>query len=151
MFMSVDTRGKIIAMHDEKSVVEEYNSLIFRYHKIHLDIIKAKKKSLKNKAYFDDLYLVRYGQTYVQAGYLTYIQLASDQMSEDMQFAKDILLRILEVNKLSNKESKTLTKAVNIMDRIIYEDERYTPSINELEHLKNDYDPYIYNYKIFNA
>ena len=35
------------------------------------------------------------------------------------------------------------------MDSIIYEDERYTPSINELEHLKNDYDPYIYNYGMY--
>lgn len=150
MFLSVDSTGKIIAMHDDKEVVEEYNNLIYHYHKIHLNIIKAKKKSLKNKKFFDDLYLVRYGQTYVQAGYLTYIQLASDQIHDDMRFAKDILLRVLEINKLSNKDSKSISKAISIMDDLIYEDEQYTPSITELRNLKNDYDPYIYNYNVYN-
>ena len=95
------------------------------------------------------MYLVRYGETYVQAGYLTYIQLAYGQATEDEKYAKDILLRILELNKISNKERKTLSKAVEILDRQIYSENQYTPSLNELKRLKSEYDPYIYNYGIY--
>lgn len=149
MYLSLDSTGKIIAIHDDKEVVEKYNMLIYHHHKIRLDIIKAKKKNIKNSAYFDDLYLVRYGETYVQAGYLTYIQLAYGQATEDEKYAKDILLRILELNKISNKERKTLSKAVEILDRQIYSENQYTPSLNELKRLKSEYDPYIYNYGIY--
>lgn len=149
MYISIDSSGKIIAIHDEKEVVEKYNSMIYHFHKIRLDIIKTKKKNIANTDFYDDLYLVRYGETYVQAGYLTYIQLAYGPHYEDETYAKDILLRMLEINKLSNKDRKTLTKAVKILDKEIFSDSQYTPSLNELKRLKEDYDPYIYNYGIY--
>ena len=149
MYASIDVSGKIIAIHDEKNIVEEYNDRVYYYHKIHLDIIKVKKKSVKKISYLDELYLIRYGETYVQAGYLTYIQLAYGQATDDEKYAKDILLRILELNKMSNKERKVLTKAVEILDRQIYSENQYTPSLSELKRLKSEYDPYIYNYGIY--
>ena len=149
MYASIDISGKIIAIHDEKNIVEEYNNRVYYYHKIHLDIIKVKKKSVKKISYLDDLYLVRYGETYVQAGYLTYIQLAYDQMSEDLKFAQEIILRTLEINELSSKESKVLAKSAAILGRLHYESESYTPSLNELKSLKDSYDPYIYNYGMY--
>ena len=70
-------------------------------------------------------------------------------MSEDLKFAQEIILRTLEINELSSKESKVLAKSAEILGRLHYESESYTPSLNELKSLKDSYDPYIYNYGMY--
>ena len=149
MYAAVD-KDHVIALHDDIEVVEKYAGNIYKCHNVKLDIIKIKKKALSKITNKDDLYLVRYGRTYIQVGYLLYVQLMSDQIIEDNKYAKDILLRILEMSRLSSKEEKVISKAIDILDRTIFDDETYTPEYKELRRLKSDYDPYIYNYNLFN-
>jgi len=147
MYAALDLKNrKIIALHDEKRVVERYIDSIEKCHGEKLSISKIKKKYL-NKKIDDlyDLYLVRYGDTYVQSGYMEYIELMDPQVEYDHQYAKDVILKILELESLDKEDRKTLESTVMILESIIDQDRKYTPSISELEKIKDQYAPYIYN------
>lgn len=145
MYCCIDEKKNIIAIHDDKDVVETYRDLIQKMHNIELSVGKIKKKMKNKLEKFSDLYLVRYGNTYVQSGYLLYLQLCSEQVKSDNRYAKDILLRLLETSRLNNKDAKKIMKAIEVMDKIEEEDNNYFPSLNELKGMKEFYDPYIYN------
>lgn len=140
--------GKVIAFHEKKSVVEEYIEAIYYHHKFKLDIRKASKEENHNLTKNYDLYLVRYGETYVQSGYTVYLQIQSEQYVYDEKYARDVLYRLLE-RRVKGKKFKKLKAAVKVLEELIYEDESYTPSLKELEHLKLDYDPYMYNMGVY--
>ena len=91
------------------------------------------------------MYLIRYGDTYVQSGYLLFVEISQSQISEDDQYALDILYRLLETARLSDKQSKKIMKAIKVMEKLVQEDREYIPSIEQLKRMKSDYEPYIYN------
>ena len=103
---------------------------------------KSSKYKLLGK---DDLYLIRYGDTYVQTGYLMYLEMSSEQFIEDDQYALDVLYRLLETSRLNKKQSKKIMDAIEILEDIVTENREYTPTISELNQLKSDYDAYLYN------
>lgn len=148
MFCVLDENENIIAYHENKSIVKKYVGNIYRCHSILLTIKKYKKND-SIYTNLPDLYLVRYADTYVQAGYLLYIQLLSDQVDYDHEYVRDILLRILEITTLSKKEKKHLEKSVEIIDKMLANEKRYTPTIQDLKSIKTDYDPYFYNAGIY--
>ena len=121
MFCVYDENKSVIAFHDEYEVTELYLNHIKKSHPdqdlSNLHIGKIKKKKIKNLIDMDQLYLVRYADTYVQSGYLEYLELLSCQHIYDEKQCKDILLRILECNPLSSKERKNVEKTVEIIDR----------------------------------
>lgn len=137
---------EIIAYHEDEEVVEFYLDSVEDDKKDDLSIIKIKKKYkeeiVKN---YEDLHLVRFRNTYVQSGYLIYIKLSSQDILDDEEYARDILLRIIETQNLNNNEIKKLSKAIEVVDRLINEDKTYTPSYNELKRMRNHYDLYMYN------
>lgn len=142
------SKEKIIAFHDEYEVVKKYCDAIKKCHNKELKIGKIKKKILKNISDFDDLYLVRYGGTYIQSGYLEYMDIERGPYIYDNRYCKDILLRILELYDLSNSEIKNVKKTIKLIDKIMKNDSDYTPLISELEEMKMEYEPYIYNRSI---
>nr|DAR90509.1 MAG TPA: hypothetical protein [Caudoviricetes sp.]DAX59838.1 MAG TPA: hypothetical protein [Caudoviricetes sp.] len=137
---------EIIAYHEDEEVVEFYLDSVEDDKKDDLSIIKIKKKYKEEivKKY-EDLHLVRFRNTYVQSGYLIYIKLSSQDILDDEEYARDILLRIIETQNLNNNEIKKLSKAIEVVDRLINEDKTYTPSYNELKRMRNHYDLYMYN------
>ena len=145
MYAVYDDDKHIVAIHDDIHVVEKYVKSVYRCHNILLQFKKVKKSSLNKPEIYDDLYLVRYADTYVQSGYLQYIDFAQSQFIEDDLQARDILMRIIEFSDLSRKEEKKLLKAVKVLDNILKEDREYTTTLDELKNLKNHYDPYIYS------
>lgn len=149
MFAVLDSKGRLIAYHDEKRVVEKYADSVRSIHHITLNVKKIKKRSKYKLKGREDLYLVKYGKTYIQEGYVMYIELSDSKFEEDECEAKDVLLRILELNELSSKDTKAIARVIRLLDKMIYEKEHYTPSFNELKDLKESYDPYIYNYGMY--
>ena len=145
MYAVYDNERHIIAVHDDKHVIEKYVKSVYRCHNILLEFKKVKKSSLNKPEIYDDLYLVRFADTYVQSGYLQYVDLAQSQFIEDDICARDILLRILEYGDISDKDAKKLAKAVKVLENILAEDREYTVTFDELKELKYHYDPYIYN------
>ena len=145
MYCAYDQDKNIIAFHDKKHVVEKYIDSIYKLHKIQLNKGKIKKSSKYKLAGKDDLYLIRYGDTYVQSGYLLFVQISQDQILEDEQYALDILYRLLETTRLNEKQSKKIMKAIGVMEKLVHEDREYVPSFDQLKTMKSDYEPYIYN------
>lgn len=145
MYCAYDQKENIIAWHDKKSVVEKYIGSIYELHKIELSLGKIKKSSEYKALHKDDLYLIRYGNTYIQSGYLMYVELAEDKLVEDDQYALDILYRLLETARLTKKQTKKIVKAIKVMEKVVRKDKEYIPSFEQLKIYKMDYDPYLYN------
>jgi len=145
MYCAYDQDGNIIAFHDKKHVVEKYIDSIYSLHKITLNKGKIKKSSKYKLIDKDDLYLIRYGDVYVQSGYLLYLEITEPQFVRDDQYALDILYRLLETTRLTEKQSKKIMKAIRVMETLVREDREYVPSFEQLKTLKNDYEPYLYN------
>lgn len=147
MYCVYNEDEKIIAFHDDLEVVETYirhlknsNPGLYEMH-----VGKIKKKKLKNLQDFDNLYLVRYADTYVQSGFTAYLELVSSQYISDEKQCKEILLRILECRDLTDKERKRINKAVKIIDRFLGDSRKHTPTLEELQEYENHYYPYLYN------
>lgn len=147
MYCVYDNNSNIVAFHDEYDVVETY----IRHVKLSnpsspdLHIGKIKKKKVKNILDLDNLYLVRFGDTYVQTGYIEYLEIISSQSIHDNKQCKEVLLKILECNPVSDKERKAIEKTVEVVDRILTEAKEYTPTLNDLKMYETDFAPYIYN------
>ena len=72
MYAAFDGKD-LIAFHEDKEVIELYCDIIENYHGTVLTIAKIKKKKCKKIKEFNDLYLVRYGEIYIQQGYVDYL------------------------------------------------------------------------------
>ena len=145
MYCVMNDDGNIIAYHEDKEVVQTYIENLLKSNdneELNLSLVKIKNKIIEKNRRLDDLYLVRYGSTYIQTGYLIYLQIVSDDIANENIYIKDLLLRTLEVYKLSDKEAKTLTKAVKVIEKIIKRENCYTPTIEELNRYKMLYEEY---------
>lgn len=145
MFVAYDDDKNIVAFHDSKRVVKQYIDDVMRCNDLILSFGKIKKKEEELLSKLDELYLVRFGHTYIQSGYLVYVQLVSNQEYEDHEFARDILYRLLESKRIPNKEAKHIRKAICVLENIIFDEEYYAPSLSQLKQLKADYEPYLYS------
>lgn len=151
MYCVYDNHKNVIAFHDDIDVVEAYIDRVNHTQKqsqnecSELHVGKIKKKKLKKLTDLDDLYLVRYADTYVQSGYLVYLEMLSDQYIYDEQHCKEILLRILECHDIDEKERKSLERSVKVIDRILQESREFTPTLKQLKSYELDYAPYLYN------
>ena len=73
----------------------------------------------------------------------------SAQHIDDEQQCRDILLKILECDIITDKERKHVERAVKVIDRLLEDSKRFTPSISELKGYEMDYSPYLYNKGVF--
>lgn len=140
----------VIAFHDEKRVVEVYCYLIEKYHHKKIDVCFIKDKKIKYMEDISELYLVQYGDSYIQAGYVQYLEFSKVQIDSDHIQARDNLLQILELYDLSKSDTKKINGAIEVITKIIQEDSEYIPELSYLKRIKLEYDPYIYNKGIWN-
>lgn len=144
MFVVKDDEFNLIAYHEDYEVCERYTMNVSRYHGDLLFITKAKKK--EKHLLNEDLYLVRFGYTYIQYGYLQYVEFASSQLIDDVRYSKDVLCRMLEDGQIKKKKDKKIIEdAIRILEDVYENDASYTPTLKHLKSLKDYYDPYIYN------
>lgn len=145
MYVVLDNND-IIGFHEEYDVCKKYVDNVYKHHKVILEINKLKKKKRNLLFGLDDLYLVRYGYTYIQEGYLLYVELSSEQIVDDIRYARDVIYRILGSQEdLTGKEVSTLSKSTKILEDLYIDASTYTPLLSDLKNLKQDYDPYLYN------
>lgn len=141
MYVIIDKDHKIVAMSDDKKIVKKYIQNVELSNKGEsLTYCKVKTKEIQN----DDLLLVRYGHTYIQKGYIQYLDMANNQMAEDEQFAMDILIRMIEMYDIKKKDVNTLKKAIVIIDKYRRAESEYTPNLNQLNSYKDNYDRYLH-------
>ena len=136
MYVVFNDSFEVEAIHDEKRVVKKYVENVYNTSKKQLSIIKIKKKDVKKIKNKDDLYLVRYADTYIQSCYIDYLEICDTKIYEDERYALDILCRIIETRRLNKKDTKVLEKAILILDRISDIDASYTPDEKQLREMK---------------
>lgn len=131
----------LIAYHTDKRVADHYAYMMNSEYN-HNYMVKKIKNKVFNTLYknVEDLYLVRYGDNYVQVKYIDYIELVTDQVIYDDTYAKDILLKMLETRQLSKREKKIFEKAILLLEDIIHDEESYIPDERELNGIKTYYD-----------
>ena len=139
--------GNIIAIHNKKEVIKEYCDRLSESHPekelLYYAKIKRKSKIEKSKKY-EELYLVPYMDTFVQSGYVKYLDIAEPDVS--YRDTQKVLINIIETNHLGRKERKAYENVILSLEKLRKRDMKYTPSIEELERMKDQYLPYINGY-----
>ena len=143
---AVYDKKKLIAYHDEKRVVKRYcNSINTNKREKDLYFLKIPKTIWKEKNHNPDLYLVRYGKSYIQSGYIDYVQTDYNINLSELYLSKDILLKIAETRNVPKAILKSFTKVLNFLEGIIKEEEEYVPTLEELQSIKNHMDEFRYH------
>lgn len=140
--------GVVIAIHNKKEVIKEYCDRLKESHPekdLYYAKIKRKVKMEKSKKY-EELYLVPYMDTFVQSGYIKYLEMSGPDVFHLYRETQNLLLDIMENNHLSRKERMAYEKVILSLEKIRKKDMKYTPAIEELERLKEQYLPYINGY-----
>lgn len=154
MYCVLDEYGrKVIAIHYEKETCEKYCELIERFHNIKLPIGKIKKKKLKkhpeikkHPELLDDLFLVRYNDTYVQTGYVDVLEINSGELLHDYKYAKEILIRVLKIEDTIDKSArKAIEKSILLLDELYNDNSEFVPMLSDLQSYKMDNEAYEYN------
>lgn len=140
MFCLIDERQMPVAFHEEERVIKYYRKAYYFDNNIKLRLIRMKKKVAKKYDEFKDLYLVRYGRTFIQSKYLYVRQLDLDPLIEDLQISHDVIIRLIEVS--NEKDGKQLSKTLNIIDKNIDKLERGITPLDELKERDMFYEQY---------
>lgn len=129
--------NRVIALHNKKKIANRYCNSMKRFHNLDLSIIKVDKSKLKKINHYNDLFLVRCGDTYVQAGYVDDYEIYSEQTIYDFQKTKDILLRLLETDdNMDKNERKHLEKTLIYIHKKLQEEKEYVPELSRLKSIK---------------
>jgi hypothetical protein len=104
----------LVAVHDEKEIVEKFINTLENPDEY--DLIKIKNKVIKTNPNYEDIYLVRYGDKYVPYYLYDTLKNETDQFSYDLKYCKDILFRLLEDQSRSEKERKALLRVIGMIE-----------------------------------
>ena len=144
MYIVLDNNDRPIAFSDEYEIAEKYTENIYTSHHVKLKIRHMSSKKARQIIDLDDLYLVLYDGIYIQNGYVKYLDIAIGGVPDDLYTTKEVLIRLLVEKDLPKKTRKHIEKTVIALEKMISEN-KYTPTIEELQTMKMDYDPYFYS------
>lgn len=148
LFVVKNSNNTLVAYHEDLDVVNEYiNNVKVSHPDTDLIVGKMSEKYVKKKDPKHDLYLVRYSETYVQTGYVSYLEIESSQYIYDMRYVKEIIIRTIDQWKddLNDKDIKHLKKTAKIFDDILFDAESFTPTLDELKGMQDHLESYMYN------
>ena len=133
-----------IAFHDELKVIKKYRKGLLKSHNIDIDVAYISKKKLKKIPDYADLYLVRYGDTYIQSKYYSTSNIDLKQLIYDLKYTKDILFRIIEIpdDDLSEEDSYHIEKVIELLYNKLNSIKEYTPTLSELKSMYDMYERY---------
>ena len=132
---------KAVACHDSKKIIIKYKNYILRDNdedEIIYKIYKIKKSKLQGRININDLYLVRYGNTYVPFKYLDSLDIVASQVIYDNEYCIDVLYKFLEEPDLTDTDIHHIEKTINIIEKYNKEAKKYTPNediLNNYYHL----------------
>lgn len=153
IFAVKNSNNDLIAYHEDLDVVEKYVQNVKVSHPdTDLVIGKISDKFVRRKDPNHELYLERYSETYVQSGYLIYLEVNSSQHIYDMKYCKEIIIRTIDQWKddMDEKDIKYLKKAAKVFDELLFDAESFTPTLSELRSIRDVMEPYIkYNRGVY--
>ena len=142
MYGVMDSNGDLIAFHEEKRVIKKYMEDYFHTNNEHLLPFHIKKKKVsKYKHLYEDLYLIRYGGSYIQSKYLIIKQLDIEPYLDDLYYAKDVLIRTIEFSD-SKKDIEKMSECYDILEEEIKKIRKETPSLTTLKNRYVDSEMY---------
>lgn len=147
MFVFAIFQGKmLIGYHNEKRVVKVYcNSC----RDTNLQCKKIAFEELKKYNDYEDLYLIRFGKTYIQCGYDEYARDDYRTVLSELYLAKDVFLKIWETNRVNMNDKKKIRHALEILEEQIEIEETDVPSLMELKEIKSRMDEFRYHMSDF--
>ncbi len=119
---------ELVAVHESKKVASNYCNMLETMGHPNIGLVRVNTDKLDGQMY-EDLYLVRYGDSYIQSKYFMLAKNDDKQFKYDLQYAKDVLMRILEFST-DKKEIKTISKTLLIINK-------------EIDSIKCTRDPYV--------
>ena len=112
--------NEIIGFHEDLEVVKKFTT---SFNPNSVEIIKIKKKKekkLRENPFYDDLYLVRYGDTYLPMNLYLVAKEENSQDEYDLRYCRDIISKILISVKLKNKKDfNSLFRSMNIISNLM--------------------------------
>lgn len=131
------TSNGIIAIHDTKKVIKKYiEGTRNRYYKIG----RCDEKELEKIVNFEDLYLVRFSNTYVQVKFYHMIKDDHRQILQDFKECSDVLERILRCDDISIQDRKHVKKTILLLAEMIETEKSSIPDYEELKNMKSWYE-----------
>lgn len=143
-----EKKNEIIAFHKNKKVVKRYISQLKKSNQnisFSLSLLKMKDKKARKIKYFNDRYLTRYHNTYVQYSYYAYLEIITGTDIYDEQYVLDILERTAVNPNLSKNDVNAIKKVISIFDNMLSSDSKYTMTLDQLKSVENDYAHYYYH------
>lgn len=134
--------GKVIAFHKKEKVAKKFVKNYQKSNKNKICLIASiPDKIAKSHPRFEELYLEKYGSTYIQSEYLYIHQLSIDDEINDLEQCRQTLVRLVEYcNK--TKEINALWKSIYIVEDKLEELELETPELRDLEEANSRYSEY---------
>lgn len=143
MFCVYNEHEEIQAFHKKLDVVKKYVKSISSYDHGDMQFFIIKKKRTEiNPSILNDLYLIPYGESYIQQGYTDYLELATDSSMNYLKDCIDCCFQLYKRRDLDTKEKKVIYKAIEIMVDIYDKDTLTVPTLSELKRMKELYQPY---------
>lgn len=150
MYKIVNKNNEIIAFNKRYDVCIKYINNLNRtyednndYFENELIIQKIKNKKAKQHPDFNDLYLIRYNDTYIQSGYTDYLTISGEQVFYDNKYALDVLVKFLDTDyPMSKKDKKHIEHTIAFLFNVIKDDKLYTPSLKDLKAMEEHYSSY---------
>lgn len=117
---AVMKKDEIIGFHEDLEVVKKFTTS-FNHDSVEIVKIKKKKeKKIRKNPFYDDLYLVRYGDNYLPINLYMTAKEISFQEEYDLKYCKDIISRILTTVKFKKmKDFDALYRSINIITDLI--------------------------------
>lgn len=140
--LNTNTRD-MVAFHEDKDIVEIYVDNLEKDSGSNLEVCKCKIDQ-DDLSKYRDLYLVPYKKTYVQEGYISFLDIVNDRHAvDDLKFTREILQSLVERDLVdSSKKKKKVMSVVNIINDLIDDDGHYTPSIETLKGYEMNFNSY---------
>ena len=117
---AVMKKDEIIGFHEDLEVVKKFTT---SFNPDSVEIVKIKKKKekkIRKNPFYDDLYLVRYGDNYLPINLYMTAKEISFQEEYDLKYCKDIISRIITTVKFKKmKDFDALYRSMNIITDLI--------------------------------
>lgn len=117
---AVMKKDEIIGFHEDLEVVKKFTT---SFNPDSVEIVKIKKKKekkIRKNPFYDDLYLVRYGDKYLPINLYMTAKEISLQEEYDLKYCKDIISRIITTVKFKKmKDFDALYRSMNIITDLI--------------------------------
>ena len=116
MYVVLDKKNRPVAFHDDYDVVKKY---VISMTKDDLEIAHVGKKKAKAFRDYNELYLVRYGDSYLTREMYDVMKQRNAPDAYNYQVAIDVLYRLVEEGYVDRKDEKHIQKSIEILERAL--------------------------------